>query len=281
MSTVCRIDDEDRETRTTELLHAALHCDDEETVRRLHDAAVVLNQDLALTLSRHFRGRGIEVEDLEQVAYVGLCKAVAGYREPCVGFTPYAVPTIRGELRRHFRDHGWLVRPPRSAQEADLAVRTATPQLTQTLGREPNDADLAQHLGLSREEVTRSRIADRAFHGVAIDAPLGGSTLTLADLLGADDDELSSVEWRLDLRQALSTLSERHLLALRLRFERDWSQREIGEVLGVSQMQVSRILAKALGLLRAQLEETVESSSSTAPVAAPAGHVPDLDKCVA
>ncbi|GAA1902332.1 sigma-70 family RNA polymerase sigma factor [Lapillicoccus jejuensis] len=259
MSTACRIDDEDREARTTELLHQALHCEDDDTVRDLHHRAVVLNRDLALTLSRHFRGRGIEVDDLEQVAYVGLCKAVAGYREPCVGFTPYAVPTIRGELRRHFRDHGWLVRPPRSAQEADLAVRTATPHLTQTLGREPNDTDLAAHLGLTREEVTRSRIADRAFHGVAIDAPLGGSTLTLGDLLGSDDDDLSSVEWRLDLRRALTTLSDRHLLALRLRFEKDWSQREIGEVLGVSQMQVSRILTKALGLLRAQLEDPTDA----------------------
>lgn len=270
MSTLCRIGDEDRETLTRDLLHRALECEDETTVRALHHQAIVLNQDLALTLSRHFRGRGIDTEDLEQVAYVGLCKAVAGYREPCVGFTPYAVPTIRGELRRHFRDHGWLVRPPRSAQEADLAVRTATPHLTQTLRREPSDTDLATHLGLSREEVTRSRIADRAFHGVAIDAPLGNSTLTLGDLLGSDDDDLSSLEWRLDLRRALSTLSDRHLLALRLRFEKDWSQREIGEVLGVSQMQVSRILAMALGLLRSQLDDKSGSGASPA-VAAPAG----------
>lgn len=247
------ISDAQREACTVELLHQALHARAPEHVRALHEQAVLLNKDLAKTLARQYRGRGMDDEDLEQVAYLALCKAVAGYREPAPGFTPYAVPTIRGELRRYFRDHGWLVRPPRAVQETDYAVRKATPLLTQELCREPTISDLARHLGMPTSEVVRSRLADRAFHGTPLEAPLGDSTLTLSDLLPTERDELNNIESRLDLRRALNRLSSRQLTALRLYYVGDWSQREIGHVLGVSQMQVSRILARAVELLRRDL----------------------------
>lgn len=243
-----------REAQTVDLLHQALHTRDADQARTLHEQAVILNKDFAKTLARQFGGRSVDDEDLEQVAYLALCKAVAGYREPSAGFTPYAVLTIRGELKRYFRDHGWLVRPPRGLQETDYAVRKATPLLTQTLHREPTTRDLAQHLHVPVSEVTLSRLADRAFHATPLEAPLGDSTLTMSDLLPAKQNDLNDIESRIDLRRALSRLSDRQLTALKLYYVGDWSQREIGQVLGVSQMQVSRILARAVALLRRELD---------------------------
>jgi RNA polymerase sigma-B factor len=196
------------------------------------------------------------VEDLMQVGYVGLLKAINNF-DPAIGgnLAAYAQPCISGEIKRHFRDKRWQVHVKRSAQELLLQVRKARGELAQQLGRSPQDAELADHLGVSIEDLLDARRADMVFHSHSLDAPLYGDEdrTSLADMLGQEDPE---VEHTLDMESVLThwnDLPMREQRILAMRFYGNMTQTEIGERLGISQMHVSRLLARALGYLRERL----------------------------
>jgi RNA polymerase sigma-B factor len=195
-------------------------------------------------------------EDLMQVGYVGLLKAINNF-DPEVGgsLAAYAQPCISGEIKRHFRDKRWQVHVERSMQELVLQVREATRQLTQQLGHQPTDDELAGHLSISHEDLREARRADLVFQPASLDAPLAGrpDAATLADVLGEEDPE---VEHTLDMESVAThwgELPRREQKILLLRFYGDMTQAEIGQQLGISQMHVSRLLAHALGHLRHRL----------------------------
>ena len=211
---------------------------------------------LAHKLARRYARSSEPLEDLEQVACLGLVRAIDRF-DPSRGttFSTFAVPTILGELRRHFRDRTWAVRVPRELRDLAAAVEHAAEGLAAELGRSPSLAEVADAVGQPVEHVIAAREAALAYRCDSIDRPLraddadGGATL--ADLLGEPDDELSRVETGVMLDQlAEVTLSERDRVVLRLRFEHDLLQREIADRIGVSQMQVSRILRDAMDRLQ-------------------------------
>lgn len=201
--------------------------------------------------------RGPEAtEELMQVGYVGLMKAINNF-DPAVGgsLAAYAQPTILGEIKRHFRDKRWPVHVKRSVQELALEVREATGPLTQELGRAPVESDLIRHLGVSGADLREARLAERALQPSSLDAPLGGraDAASLADLLGEEDRQ---VEHMLAMRAVATHWTElpaRERKVLVLRFHGELTQTEIGRQLGISQMQVSRLLSHALGYLRPRL----------------------------
>ncbi len=247
-----------RERRTESLLADAHAATDRLAADRLRCEAVVVNMPLAIDVARRFERRGVEHDDLVQVAMVGLVEAVRRYRPGGgPGFSGFAVPTITGELKRHFRDHGWVVRPPRSVQELRARLRRADDRLAQRLGHAPSDIELAEDLGVSVPEVRRARLADGRYQAVSLDAGAPGEATRLGELLADRPrlDPYESVLWSLSLRSALSTLDPRQRLVLRLRFADELTQRQIGRRIGLSQMQVSRLLAGAIGRLRGLLAD--------------------------
>jgi RNA polymerase sigma-B factor len=198
-------------------------------------------------------------EDLTQVGYVGLLKAINNF-DPGLGgsLAAYAQPCISGEIKRHFRDKRWQVHVERSTQELVLRVREATRALTQDLGRQPADHELAEHLAITETDLRDARRADLVFTPASLDAPLPGQpdAATLADVLGADDP---AVEHALDMHALAAhwgELPRREQKILLLRFYADMTQADIGQQLGISQMHVSRLLAHALGHLRHRLLAT-------------------------
>ena len=206
-------------------------------------------------------------EDLMQVGYVGLLKAINNFN-PVFGtsLSAYAQPCITGEIKRHFRDKRWQVHVRRAAQELLLEVRTATDVLTQQLGREPTDAELAGHLGVSESELAEARRADVVFHVYSLDAPLSerDESSELAEVLGSDDPK---VEHTLDMEALTAHWGElpvREQRILLLRFYGNLTQAEIGERLGISQMHVSRLLARALGYLRERITGQDQATADTA-----------------
>jgi len=195
-------------------------------------------------------------EDLMQVGYVGLLKAINNF-DPDVGgsLAAYAQPCISGEIKRHFRDKRWQVHVERSMQELVLQVRDASRRLTQQLGHLPADEELARHLDISEDDLREARRADLVFQPASLDAPLAGrpDAASLADVLGEEDPE---VEHTLDMESVAAhwdELPRREQKILLLRFYGDMTQAEIGQQLGISQMHVSRLLAHALGYLRQRL----------------------------
>jgi RNA polymerase sigma-B factor len=213
---------------------------------------------LAQHLAHRFSGRGEPVEDLVQTATVGLIKAVDKFDpDRGVEFAAYAVPTIVGEIKRHFRDHTWDVRVPRRLQELRLVIGEAAGTLAQQLGRSPTIADLAGHLGLTEEEVIEGLEGARAYHAVSLQtpSPTGDGGTELGDLLGAEDGDLELAELRVALAPALATLTEREQRILVMRFYGNMTQSQIAERIGISQMHVSRLLARALASLRGELSE--------------------------
>jgi RNA polymerase sigma-B factor len=203
------------------------------------------------------------VEDLMQVGYVGLLKAINNF-DPDFGgsLAAYAQPCISGEIKRHFRDKRWHVHVERSMQELVLQVREATRQLTQQLGHQPADGELAGHLGISDADLREARRADMVFQPASLDAPLAGrpDAASLADVLGEEDPE---VEHTLDMESVAAhwgELPRREQKILLLRFYGDMTQAEIGQQLGISQMHVSRLLAHALGHLRHRLLDTHDTA---------------------
>jgi len=223
--------------------------------QRVLDEVILLNQPLAQALARHYRGRGIDDEDLEQVATLGLCKAVRGYRhQPGKTFAAYAMPTIIGELKRHFRDCGWLVRPTRSLQDVGQSLRAAMPTLAQSLQRHPSRSDLADFLGVTADTVDQAQLAQGLYRGWSLDAPVGRATTLLRDTLPDARDAFAPLEAALTVGPAIAQLAPRERTILRLRFVENMTQEQIGRVIGVSQMQVSRSLAAILAKLRTRMD---------------------------
>lgn len=253
---------EDRRTATARLFEQAAGATAEEK-RALQDEIVQLNMVVASDCARRYRGRGIATDDLDQVAYLGLVKAVQGFDlERGHEFLSFAVPTIRGELRRHFRDHGWALRPPRSIQELQTRILAAEGELTQELGRSPRPTDLARHLEVDLEHVLDALAANGCFAPASLDAPVPEGEAALGDRLGGMDAAFDSAEARVTLTAVLRGLTARERRILELRFFGGFTQAEIGADIGVTQMQVSRLLNRILGRLRERLVEGGSSLSA-------------------
>ena len=219
--------------------------------RAVRDALVIEHLPLARQLAQWYAGRGQAPEDLDQVARLGLVLAASRY-DPAHGtpFPSFAVPTILGELRRHFRDHAWAMRVPRSLQEDVLAVRRAEDELAVQQGHEASAAEIAARVQLSEGAVAEAVFAARSARTVdSLDQPLGDDGCWL-DRCGALDPHLALAEVRPDVRAIVRRLPEREQRALLLRFYGDLTQCEIAQRLGISQVQVSRILARALSAIR-------------------------------
>ncbi|WP_369200035.1 SigB/SigF/SigG family RNA polymerase sigma factor [Streptomyces sp. PU-14G] len=213
---------------------------------------------MARRLAAKYRNRGENIEDLEQVAALGLVKAVNRY-DPVHGtpFVPYAVPTITGEIRRHFRDRTWDVHVPRRVQEMRNKVRTAVRELDTGAGESmPPVARLAEHTGLTEGEVATALEAMDSFRSLSLDAATAGSDdgFSLIDTLGREDAEYDTVVAREAVKPCLRSLPERERKVLYLRFFRDMTQSRIGKELGISQMHVSRLLSRSCDRVRRQVE---------------------------
>jgi len=221
----------------------------------IEEELIRTNMPLARELARRFRNRGIADDDLEQVAYLGLVKAVKGFKpERGHDFLSFAVPTIRGEVRRHFRDLGWSVRPPRSIQETQQKIAGCEADLYQQLGRAPRPSEIANHLGLEREQVIDALGAQGCFAPASLDAPVGEEgDETAGQRIGQFDPGFDRAEARAMLAPLLSKLSRRERLIVELRFFRGCSQAEIGAEIGVSQMHVSRLLSRLMARLKDEL----------------------------
>jgi RNA polymerase sigma-B factor len=216
----------------------------------LRNALVLDNIGLAETIGRRYRGRGESDEDLRQVALLGLVKAVERF-DPAhnTAFSTFAMPTIDGELKRHFRDQRWSVRVPRSVQEHLLAVNHAVAELTHRHGRSPTVAEVAGMTGLDEEMVLEAFDAAGASRVVSIDAPVGDEPVVVP---AEPDAAFDTVEHRLLVARLLEGCTERERSIVMLRFYDGLTQSEIAARFGISQMQVSRILSRVLAVLRAR-----------------------------
>ncbi len=242
--------------RSQEAFAALASLDQADPAREaLRAELAALHRPLALSLARRFANRGEATEDLEQVAMLGLVKAIDRY-DPAQGaaFSSFATPTVLGEVRRHFRDTAWAVRMPRGLQEATAAVNRAVAHLTSVNGRAPNASEIATHLGIDREKVIEALEASEAYSTVPIEAPRSADGLSLAETMGRLDSALERVEEHAALRPLLAELTERDRDILYLRFFEEMSQSQIADQVGISQMHVSRLLARALTQLRAGLQ---------------------------
>jgi len=222
---------------------------------RFLEQAVLLNLSVADNLALRYVGRGIPSQDLVQVARLGLVKAVHGFDPDAgFGFLSYAVPTITGELKRHFRDRGWAVRPPRHIQELQPRILAASSALTQTLGRTPTRGEVAEYLAVDEASVVEALLADGCFTPSSLDGPVvrgaPPSSSTWGDAVAREDPALARVEATMTLAPIFRSLGDRDRLVLRLRFVDGLTQEQIGVVVGVTQMQVSRILTRILRLAR-------------------------------
>ncbi len=226
--------------------------------RRQRDSIVERCLPLADHIARRFDGRGEPRDDLVQVARVGLVNAVIRFDVNAGSdFVSFAVPTIMGEVRRHFRDNSWSVKVPRRLKELHLRLGTATAELSQRLGRAPTPSELAAELEMDRNEVVEGLVAGSSYNTLSIDSGGGGGddeAPAIADSLGDVDTTLDQIENREALRPLLESLPERERVVVVLRFFESMTQTQIAERVGVSQMHVSRLLARALGRLRDQLE---------------------------
>jgi RNA polymerase sigma-B factor len=226
------------------------HAEHQEVRERL----VEMHLPLVEYLARRFAGRGEPLDDLVQVGTIGLIKAVDRFDiGRGVEFSTYATPTVVGEIKRHFRDKGWTVRVPRRLQELRAALTTATADLTQLLGRSPTVAELARHLKLGEEEVLEGLESANAYTAISLEAGDGEGGLSVAETLGEDDDALEGVEYRESIKPLVDALPARERRILLLRFFGNLTQSQIAADLGISQMHVSRLLARTLAQLRERL----------------------------
>ena len=244
-----------RVAKTARLLSQLSRGDGDKAV--IEDELIRLNMVVAREVARRYRGRGLSADDLEQVAYVGLCKAVRNYDpQKATDFHSYAVPTIRGELRRWFRDAGWVVRPPRSVQELQVKVTTTQEALVHSLGRPARPDEIASALAVEIAAVQDALSANGCFSPTSLDGALeqgSGAAGKLADRLGEADPGYARAEARVTLRPLMAGLTRRERRMLEMRFVQGATQAEIGAEIGVTQMQVSRLLSALLTRLRAQL----------------------------
>jgi RNA polymerase sigma-B factor len=226
--------------------------------RRAREELATRFVPLARSLALRYQRSGEPLDDLLQVASLGLVKAIDRFdcdRE--IAFSSFAVPTILGELKRYFRDRTWSVRVPRGLQELSLRVDRAVSELSEELRRQPSIKQIAAAVGVPEEDVLEALQAGGAYRAVSFEAPNGGrgeDAATIADSVGVDEDGFDRAEERAVLAALLDTVSAREREVLRMRFEEDLTQAEIGAAVGVSQMQVSRIIRQALQRLREAAE---------------------------
>ena len=243
-----------RRERSAELT-AQLLAADEAGARVIRRRLVLLHLDAADGVARHYAGRGQDHQDLVQVARVGLVEASVRY-DPALGsFLGFALPTMMGVIRRHFRDRAWSVKPPRCIQEHAAVVARAREDLTHELMRWPTIPELAEHLELSETEIRAARQVDGCFQAASLDVPVGQRAESLGESLSEVESRYEHVETSLTLQPAYRQLSERDQRLVYLRFYSELSQREIAEEFGVSQMQISRWLVRVLRSLRQYLSD--------------------------
>lgn len=246
----------DRAERTRELLAQVVNADPE-TREHLHEQIVLLNLEVAESIVMRYRNRGVPVEDLVQVACLGLVKAARGF-DPAKSdnFLSYAVPTILGEVKRFFRDNAWVVKPPRRIQELQAEISASTAHLMHTTGGVPTPAEIALDLDVDVKTVIESLAVDGCFAPSSLDRPSGPGEddgAALADILGDADPGFDRAEAVVALRPLCKGLSERDQRILYLRFFHEWTQARIAKEFGVTQMQISRLLSRILQQLRTQL----------------------------
>jgi RNA polymerase sigma-B factor len=246
-----------REERTRELFARLDLVTDPDERKPVLAELIEINLPLCDALAGHYAGRGAEYDDLVQVARTALLLAVHRFTTSANRpFVSFAVPTITGELKRYFRDHCWVVRPPRRIQELRAGVQRARERLEQEAGHGIDSDELGRHLGADPRSVEECLAAAGSYRPVSLDAPVTDeSVATLGESLAAEADEASALVEVLDLRAALATLPAQDRLVLKWRFADECTQSEIAERLGVSQMQVSRVLRRVLVRARELLEE--------------------------
>ncbi|SEG99919.1 RNA polymerase sigma-B factor [Nonomuraea solani] len=225
---------------------------------RIRERVVEMYTGLVGEVTRRYRYRGESMEDLRQAAYVGLMKAINGF-DPELGheFRGYAMITMVGEVKRHFRDRTWAIRVPRVYQERRLELNKATQELTQELGHSPTVAELSARMGISEEDVLLTLDAATAYNTLSLDAPVGGEddAADLGDFLPAQDDTLDTMLGRHAIKPLIDALPERERNILLMRFYGNMTQSEIATEFGISQMHVSRILRSVLTKLRKALSD--------------------------
>ena len=250
---------DDVKTRTREALDQLSELQNGSERDKLRSRLVSLHLPLVEHLARRFRNRGEPHDDLVQVGVIGLLKAIDRFE--CtrgVEFSTYATPTVVGEIKRHFRDKGWSIRVPRRLQEMRLSLANATADLTQLLGRAPTVSELAEHLDVTEEDVLEGMESANAYSTLSLDAPetRGEEGPTMVDALGTEDKDLEQVEYRESLKPLLAALDPRARRILSLRFFHQMTQSQIAREIGLSQMHVSRLLARTLHQLRVGLQDT-------------------------
>ncbi|MEU6730736.1 SigB/SigF/SigG family RNA polymerase sigma factor [Nonomuraea wenchangensis] len=225
---------------------------------RIRERLVDMYSSLVNEVTRRYYHRGEPMEDLRQAAYVGLMKAINGF-DPELGheFRGYAMITMVGEVKRHFRDRTWAIRVPRVYQERRLELNKATAELTQTLGHSPTVAELAAKMGISEEDVLLTLDASSAYNTLSLDAPVGGEedAADLGDFIPAQDDALDNMLGAHAVKPLIDALPERERNILLMRFYGNMTQSEIAAEFGISQMHVSRILRAVLAKLRKALQD--------------------------
>jgi RNA polymerase sigma-B factor len=251
----------ERSDRTADLLEQAHGSTCPAEREHLLEQVVVLNMGVARAVSRRFRNKGVPDEDLEQVAFLALTRAARNFDLSLRhDFLSYAVPTIRGELKKHFRDHGWTVRPPRRIQELQGRIMSARADLTQRLGRSPRPTEIAVELDEELDHVLEALSTDGCFAPASLDRPVGDdTTTTLGELVSEEDRGQRAAEARVVLGPMVRRLGERDRRILNMRFFEDLTQQEIADRIGVTQMQVSRLLSRILSDLHQDLAGGVEA----------------------
>lgn len=249
------LDSKSRSELVTELLLEARDADPA-VAHELTERVVMMHLDVAESVAWRYRGRGQDHQDLVQVARVGLIEAVERFDPDRGPFLAYAVPTMVGHVKRHFRDHGWVVRPPRQIQEKQAEIARAKDELTHMLRRRPTANDLANHLGFTEQEVQEAQNIEGCFHPASLDAALAHSANDLNGLLGAKEPQLESIEALATVSPACMHLPEDERRLLYLRFFKMCSQEEIATEFGISQMQVSRWLRRTLAQLKQDIGDT-------------------------
>lgn len=244
-------------------------------LRRYHETRdPALREELAARLmplvravARRYARRGEPLDDLVQVGAIGLLKAIDRFDpDRGVPFSGFAAPTISGEIRRHFRDTGWMVRPPRDLQELVLTVGNTTDRLSASLGREPTISELAAETNVTVDDVAEALRAGAGYRATSLDTPAGDDGLCLGDGFGEEDGDYEAVDARHDVQRGLAALRPRERQIVALRFWGGLSQREIAEAVGISQMHVSRLLRAALHQMRGTIGEGTSAVLETSGV---------------
>jgi len=259
---------EEKDARTLSLFRAAAEATGAEG-DRIRERIVLDHLGLAEAMARRVSrggGAGGDWADLRQVAYVGLVKAARRFApERGDSFAAFAVPTITGELKRHLRDLGWMVRPPRSVQELHRRSGVVAEELSQELGRHPSDHEIALRLGVDAAEVADARSAG---HPLSLDETVGtggDGGVRLGETLGGDDENLAAIDRRHGLATALAELEDAQRELLRMRFVEEMTQQQIAEALGTTQMQVSRLQRRILAQLADRLGAPSRSHQPRSP----------------